>query len=371
MDGSRRDWLVPYLSVWTTYGALYLLLFVAFGVPPHLALLATVCNAVPGALVGLAVVRVLDRHGAARGAPWRTALLHVSLALGFAVVTSAATFAVFLLWALAARGSVESSLTYQELMYRLWQGVFTLFVYAVLAAGVEARRATARMRDERERADRAESLRAQAELQALRAQLNPHFLFNTLHSLLALVRRDATAAEEAIEQFGELLRYSLHVTRREVDEVPLAEEWRFTELYLALERLRLGERLRVVEAVDPDALDVLIPPFSIQTLVENAIRHAIAPRARGGTVWIDVAVRGGALSARVRDDGPGAEASSVRAGEGLGLRLVEQRLRVHHGPAARLDVETAEGAGFAVSVTMPARRARAAGVEEAACESAL
>jgi sensor histidine kinase YesM len=369
MSVSKRDWLLPYFSAWTTYGALYTVVFVLYGVPPALAILASFLNVAPGAAFGLGVLWALDRYGAAAG--WRRlVVLHGGLGLGFAALSALVTFGSMVCWLYLREGTIASLRLREELVMRMWQVLFSLIIYAVLAMASHARRVAARLGEERERADRAEALRARAELQALRAQLNPHFLFNTLHALLGLVRLDATAAEEAIEQFGEMLRYALAVNRRDVDKVRLAEEWRFAELYLTLERLRLGDRLRVVERIDPDALRVEVPPFSIQTLVENAVRHAVAPRAAGGTVWIEATLRNGLLAVSVRDDGPGADPAAVRASGGLGLRLVEQRLEAVYGAGTRLRVDTGGGAGFTASFEIPARSAELSG-EDRQCESAL
>ena len=202
-------------------------------------------------------------------------------------------------------------------------------------------------------AAKAEALRAEAELAALRAQLNPHFLFNTLHSLLALVRHDPDHAEEALEQFGDLLRYTLRIQQDTVDEVALAEEWAFVENYLELERLRLGERLRLEAEIEPAALDYQVPVFSIQPLVENAIGHAVAPRAAGGTVRISARVVGEELHVEVADDGPGADLDEVARGNGVGLRIVRQRLQALSRGRARFDVETGNGRGFTVRLAVP------------------
>ena len=157
----------------------------------------------------------------------------------------------------------------------------------------------------RERADRAEALRARAELHLLRTQLNPHFVLNTLHALLGLVRREPAVAEAAIERLGELLRFGLSVTQRGVDRVTLREEWAFVTSYLGVEQVRLGDRLRFELALDPSALDVPIPPFALQPLVENAVTHAIAPRASGGRLYVSARRTEGRLHLEVRDDGPG------------------------------------------------------------------
>ncbi|MEZ4589431.1 MAG: histidine kinase [Gemmatimonadales bacterium] len=203
---------------------------------------------------------------------------------------------------------------------------------------------------DRERLSRAEadaSARA-ARLEALEARLNPHFLFNTLHSVAALVRSDPAAAEDAIDSLGELLRETL--AEREDGAWPLADEWRFTAKFLELERLRLGERLKVEATLDPRTLSVSVPRFLIQSLVENALRHGIGPRARGGTVRIEARGDGAGVRLTVADDGIGAVSSSPA--DGVGLAALRGRLLARR-PQGTLQIETAPGAGFAATVSLP------------------
>jgi signal transduction histidine kinase len=197
----------------------------------------------------------------------------------------------------------------------------------------------------------ARMLAERAQLAALRARLNPHFLFNALHTVSSLVASDPAAADEAIERLGGLLRYALDES---TDEIPLEREWAFTRDYLSFERLRLGDRLRVCESLDRDALAWDVPLLVLQPLVENAVRHAIAPSPDGGTIQISASIRDHALTLRVEDDGPGVERPGVDGSRGLGLRALKRRLDVRYGARARLDIRTAPGAGFSVTVVLPA-----------------
>src|SRR4029079_7792318 len=134
-------------------------------------------------------------------------------------------------------------------------GLFTgLLIYASVAGAAFGVETSARLRD-------AETLRVRAELAALRAQLNPHFLFNTLHTVLGLVRRDPALAEEALQDLGDVLRYALDVQRGD-DHVALRDELAFVDRYLAIERVRLGDRLRVEREVSDAALDARLPAFT-------------------------------------------------------------------------------------------------------------
>jgi len=235
-----------------------------------------------------------------------------------------------------------------------WQVLYSIVLYGLVVGISYALQAARRLRDEERRAARSEALRIDAELRALRAQLNPHFLFNTLHSITALVRIDPADGERALEQFGTLLRYVLDVNRNRSEEVPLEEELGFVRTYLALERLRLGDRLQVVEEIDPDALECLVLGFSLQPLVENAIRHGIAPRAGDGTLRIAADIVGDQLVLEVADDGAGADGARVAEAAGVGLSAVRQRLETRWGTGARMEIVTAPHNGFLVRLTVPA-----------------
>lgn len=217
----------------------------------------------------------------------------------------------------------------------------------LLVIGVSyAIRAQRRVRAEESAAAEARLLAQQAQLVALRSQLNPHFLFNALHSVGALVTIDAVRAEEAIERLGDLLRYTLGSEH----EVLLSEEWKFTNEYLAFERLRLGDRLAVESEADAEVLAAIVPPLIFQPLVENAVRHGIADRPGGGRIVISARAVGGRLRLRVADDGAG---SADLATSGLGLTSVRRRLAATYGDRAGLDIEAAPNAGFSVTMTLP------------------
>jgi LytS/YehU family sensor histidine kinase len=230
----------------------------------------------------------------------------------------------------------------------LWQFVWGLVIYGGLA---QAARAQQRLHEQ-------ERAAAGAELQALRAQLNPHFLFNTLHSLTQLAREDPLATEEALERFGALMRYVLEAGRRAADDVPLEEEIGFVRHYLALERLRFGDRLRIVENVDPDTLELAVPPLLLQPLVENAVRHGLTPRRDGGTIRVSARAEDGVLAVEVADDGVGAEPGAWRRSRGLGLTSVRRQLEARFPGQGHLEIHTSPHGGFATRVRMPARLPR-------------
>jgi two-component system LytT family sensor kinase len=236
-----------------------------------------------------------------------------------------------------------------------WQLLSGFWSYGITAGLAYAIRVTRTLREREAATARAEAARATAELSALRGQLNPHFLFNTLHTLTALVRRDPETAESALEQFGEMLRYVLDVNRASREDVTLSEELEFVRNFLALEQLRLGERLRYVERLDPEACDCIIPSLTLQPLVENAVKYAIAPSVAGGTIVVSSSLENSSLVLEVSDDGNGGEGAwDGGAGFGVGLRAVRQRLETRFPGASSFRISTAPGKGFSVRLSLPA-----------------
>jgi two-component system, LytTR family, sensor kinase len=206
----------------------------------------------------------------------------------------------------------------------------------------------------------------QAQLHTLKMQLHPHFLFNTLNAISALVRRDPARAERMIMHLGDLLRTAL--AQRERNEVTLREEIRILEPYLEIEKTRFGERLTVEIALEPETLEARIPHLILQPLVENAIRHGVAPRQGGGRVEIRAWREDGCLRVRVRDNGGGIRASpgAVSGTGGVGLANGRARLEHLYGQAGRLRIGNHAGGGAEVELSLPfctglARSAPAAG----------
>jgi hypothetical protein len=350
-DRSRgRFWLL-YAAAWTPFAAIHTLLIMAQGAPFGRALTASLTTVAPAAVLGAFVWRFAERPAMRATRRARFLLTHALLAIVFATLWTVVIVASIYYGAPRSvfDGYLRNSIG--------WQYLSALTVYAVVAGIASAVANARRLREQEAAAVRSEALRVRAELQALRAQLDPHFLFNTLHSLMALVRTNQRAAESALERLGDLLRYVLDVNREVLDEVPLADEWTFVRNYLELEQLRLGERLHVVDDLDADSLDCLIPAFTLQPLVENAVRHGIAMQPHGGTLTVASHLVGDDLVLEVKDDGAGADPEAVRLATGVGVRAVRQRLEARYGPRARLGVETAPSAGFWVTVSLPARAA--------------
>lgn len=281
-------------------------------------------------------------------------LVHLVMALSFAVICYAS------LWLLMVLQYGFSSAEKARGNWFIWMIQWGAMMYAVAAGGFTAWRAVQQALAQSAAAEQAQTLLARTELAALRNKLNPHFLFNTLHSILALVRKDAKRAEAALFMFSDMLRYILD-TEREVghsgsDLVLLRDELAFTEQYLQLEALRLGERLHLDWQVSDECLSASVPALTVQPLVENSIKHAFNPHSRPGRLQVQVKVQGQRLLINVADDGPGCALQadgSPPEGSGLGLRTVLRRLRLRYGAAAQVAIESQPGAGFAVRLNLP------------------
>lgn len=203
-----------------------------------------------------------------------------------------------------------------------------------------------------ERALQSQVAAREAELRALRAQLNPHFLFNSLNSINALVGSDPEGARRMCEGLGDFLRRTLHLGAR--DAVTLAEELALVDRYLAIEQVRFGSRLSVERTIDPAALECRMPPLLLQPLVENAIKHGVADRVEGGTVHVRARVAAGRLVLVIEN--PVDEDAPARPGAGMGLENVRRRLAVLGARETSLEaVRTPQS--FVVTVQLAARPA--------------
>ena len=196
---------------------------------------------------------------------------------------------------------------------------------------------------------------ALAELKALRMQLQPHFLFNTLHAIGVLIHSDPKAAHLMLTRLAELLRLSLDTASE--PELPLETELLFVEKYLAIQKVRFGDRLTVRYALEPGAMRGLVPTLVMQPLVENALEHGLAPHARLGVIEISAAREGDALTIRVKDSGDGLSESSPRMRSGVGLANTRSRLRQLYGDRSRLTLSNLAGGGLEALLEMPWREA--------------
>ena len=265
---------------------------------------------------------------------------------GAALVLYASIYASSMVWPDVFRGrfaaAVSGLRSSPVLVWSLLMGSWLYLMVAGLSYSIRAHR---RVRAEEAASAEARVLAQQAQLAALRAQINPHFLFNALHSVGALVTSEPARADMALECLGDLLRYALGTE----NEVLFAQEWKFTQDYLAFEQLRLGDRLRVVASADDAAMPVMVPPLVLQPLVENAVRHGIADRAEGGRIELSARIDDARLVLRVGDDGRG---FAEESGDGLGLSSVRRRIAALYGDQGGIAIESSN-AGFIVTVTLP------------------
>lgn len=207
------------------------------------------------------------------------------------------------------------------------------------------------------RAEAADLALAQAEIRALQAQINPHFLFNALNTILYCVRTDPETARRLILHLSEVFQRVL----RSGASVALRDELGYSQAYLALEQARLGERLVATWTVaDERLLDYAVPTLILQPLVENAVKHGLAPKEQGGRLEVALEQRGGDIAILVRDDGVGIAPARLSElldaeyrGPSIGLNNINRRLATLYGPAYRLEIESAEGAGTCVRLRLP------------------
>ena len=203
-------------------------------------------------------------------------------------------------------------------------------------------------------ASRLQAELVQAQLQSLKSQLRPHFLFNALNAVSTLVTKDPPTAKRMVLLLSGLLRRAL--TEADAQEVPLSQEIEFARAYLEIEQVRFSNRLTVDVSVEPGVERALVPHLLLQPLVENAVRHGIGPKAEPGTVRIEAGVEGDSVRLAVIDDGAGRSRAARSGGAGVGLANIRARLAGLYGDAARLECgERAEG-GFTATVVLPLRR---------------
>ena len=339
---------VAYFAAWVPVAlAFSLALGVTGAVPLGYALAAGMTTTLPAALLGTQVIALCRRLPWTRGRLGVLTLTHGAAAIAFSSLWSATVAAEILGFAPKGElsGFVRDGLA--------WQFVIGLLTYAVIG-GIAYARAALRRQEEQERiVARAETLRLRAELEALRARLDPHFLFNVLQTIGALVDEDPRQVHAALEQVAALLRRRLDAASVSDDDATLAEELADVRDYCALERLRLGARLEVSEEVDPATLELTLPRFTLQPLVENAIRHGIAPRSASGRLVVRAARNGGSWTLMVSDDGAGADPARAASGRGVGLSVIRERIRIRYGERATFAVRTAPGEGFTATLCIP------------------
>jgi two-component system, LytTR family, sensor kinase len=349
---SRTELMVVLIG-WTVIGLFmtgqYLLYAASFGVTVSIAAAAgrAFFAAAVWAAIMLAAFTLTRRFPLDRRPRLGKAFIHqgagMVLALGEVVTAH---------FALRALGAGEPV----PFMSLFFQGFPTNLLYYWLFVGIGHGLEFYRRYRHRERQSVHLSARlAQAELHLLKSQLHPHFLFNTLHAISALMHKDVRAAERMIARLSDLLRVALDHAGATV--VPLGEELEFLDTYLAIERVRFGERLSVDIDVAADVRGVEVPHMILQPLVENAVRHGISPRAAPGRVRVSARrhERGHALLLVVEDDGVGVRDKGGRRGGGLGLANTRARLEQLYGDDFTFAAGNAPEGGYRVTLSIPLR----------------
>jgi two-component system, LytTR family, sensor kinase len=282
----------------------------------------------------------------------RNALLHVPISIVLSVILTA--LGRVLIW-LRYGYPAGRPLTFESIT-RFVVGNFSegIGIYLLIALFSYAFRYYWQYREGQLRTLQLEAQLSQAQLEALKMQLHPHFLFNTLHSISALLRKDTEAARRMITRLGDFLRLTLENSGAQ--EVSLQQEMEFLRCYLEIERIRFQDRLVTRMDVAPQVLDAKVPNLILQPIVENAIRHGINPRSTPGIIEIQAKPHNGALRIQVRDNGPGLPAhrsSEILFRKGLGLRNTETRLERLYGAAHLFDLANDPEGGLVVTLEIP------------------
>lgn len=353
---SSKFWLV-YFSAWIPYALSYIAVFLTQDEIEISNLLFSVCrNVLSAALLGIFIVWICNRLNWSLHRRIWFFPLHLTLAILFSLVWAGILFLLFSIDSFNRTGNWEFvSFVGNALQWQAFTG-FTF--YATIASVMYVLQVVRNLREEERRAARAETLYAQTSLAALQAQLNPHFLFNTLHTLMALVRYDPDKAEKALEKLAEMLRYSLKDKRDSKNYlVRLADELQFVDNYLELEKLRLGDRLTVHKNIESHTLDCLIPAFTIQPLVENSIKHGIAPRSISAAIFISAKKQSDFLKIEIKDSGIGLQNDKLGESNGLGLNLVREQLIIQYGEKSVFEIDSKQNRGFKVRIEIPVQYA--------------
>lgn len=289
----------------------------------------------------------LGRRSAGRS--WsRFLILHVPASIGVALAQTMLQLLVF--WTVSGPGKMPvtsfGGFVHMEFAYKFQQGLVTYWVILAVLRGMTSHR---HLRDERLRRTQLETQLAQSQLQALRMQLQPHFLFNTLNAISALALADPLQARLMIARLSDFLRLTLE--ERHAPQVPLSRELEFLTCYLDIQQVRFQDRLSTRLDVAEDTLDAAVPNLILQPLVENALRHGLQDKPGAGILRVSIRREGDQLQLRVDDDGLGLPPAGTA--EGIGLGNTRSRLRMLFGDAAGLELSAIPGGGTRAEVRLP------------------
>jgi two-component sensor histidine kinase len=343
---SPRFWPVN-LAVWTLVGAFFTsrVFTLAFvnrpkRMPDYRAVIGNMADAYVWALLTPVIFAVARRWPLGRST-WRRSLpVHVVTAV------ACACFSILINALLGSYNYPEEPFAYWS--YFAWTFHYDLQWYTVIVGAFHGVEYYRKYHDRELRASQLATRLATSRLEALKTQIQPHFLFNTLHAISELVHEDPDAADLMIARLGDLLRLTMDDAAAQ--QVPLAREIELLNAYLEIQRTRFQDRLQVEMRITPEARRALVPNFVLQPLVENAIRHGTAPMAGAGRIVVSGARRGGTLELEVRDNGQGL---SAERREGVGLRNTRERLAEMYGGAQRFEVRAGEDGGTVATVVIP------------------
>jgi two-component system, LytTR family, sensor kinase len=282
---------------------------------------------------------------------WMRVLAHLLASVPLTLLYSYVVVAVYVFFGPGKWSALAQHLSLLNTFGLLWSWV----VYWVIFGGIQTFRYYEHYRTSELRLERMERNISQARLNALRMQLDPHFLFNALNTVSSQVERNPRLARTMIEHLGDLLRLSLDARDRQ--EIPLAEELAFLDHYVAIQKIRFAENLRIEIQVSPDVKYALVPCLIVQPLVENAIRHGISRRASGGTVTVIAQHRPGQLEIRVADDGVGLPSGwTLESSSGMGLSVTRERiLGLYPDGNSSFSVRPRSEGGTEVEISLPLR----------------
>jgi two-component system, LytTR family, sensor kinase len=297
------------------------------------------------ALLSIPVVWLAGRFQFESGKWARSLVVHLPCSLIFSL-----GYMVLRAWIGTWQSEASFAEAFQPLLVKTWH--FNLLIYWVIVAVSFAFGYYGKFRERELRAAELEKSLAQAKLQALQMQLNPHFLFNSLHSISALMHQDVEAADRMIVRLSDLLRAALD--NSDAQEVTLKDELKFLQSYWEIEQIRFGSRLTVTTKIPADLSDARVPNLILQPLIENAIRHGIEPHARPGRIELRAQRDNGELTLDVCDNGAGVSDVSA-VSEGVGLSNTRARLRTLYGDAHRFELGNRPEGGLRVRLVIPFR----------------
>jgi two-component system, LytTR family, sensor kinase len=347
----ERRWVrwIVILGVWTLLGALSSVrifigyAYAGYAVPWQRALVIALADWYAWALLA-PVIAWVARRFAIEGRSWLRSLFVQLPASIFFTLIKMKIESQLLQWFDPASAQRYSGLLFPSM----------LFTYYAILGAIYALDYYGKYRAHELKSTQLQAQLVQAQLQALKMQLHPHFLFNTLHAITSLMRRDVEAAERMITRLSDLLRLTLENVGAQ--ETPLRQELEFLERYLEIEQIRFRDRLEVKIEVDPETLDARLPNLILQPLVENAVRHGIGPHAAPGLIEIFARREDNKLELQIRDNGTGLpDDKSAQIKEGVGLANTRARLEQLYGADYRFDLYNSDKGGLVVRLTIPFR----------------